>query len=166
MWNVRSIVSKGDYNYAIVPEHPNAIEYGYVLEHRIIMENHLGRLLTPDEIVHHINKDKKDNRIENLQITTQAKHAKKHGLENGQLYVELICPQCKKHFHTPKKQSFLQKGSEYTCCSKQCRGKFSSNIQHHGRTYEVELAISVNLVREYKKYSTDNTEQTDKQQDA
>jgi len=168
VWNVRSVVSKGDYNYAVVPEHPFAIKFGYVLEHRIIMENHLGRLLTPDEIIHHINENKKDNRIENLQITTQTEHAHNHGTERGQLYVELICPECGIHFDIPKRQSFLQKGSEYTCCSRSCRGKFSTYIQYHGKTHEMELAISVNLVREYRKFpnSTDNTEQTAKQQDA
>ena len=45
VWKIRRIVSKGDYNYAVVPEHPNKTKFGYVLEHRIVMENHLGRLL-------------------------------------------------------------------------------------------------------------------------
>lgn len=37
-------------------------------EHRHIMEEHLGRLLDPDEHVYHINGDSKDNRIENLTV--------------------------------------------------------------------------------------------------
>ena len=43
MWNIKKIVSKGDYLYALVPEHPKATKNGYVLLHRIVMENHLGR---------------------------------------------------------------------------------------------------------------------------
>ena len=37
-------------------------------QHRIVMEEHLGRALLPQETVHHINGDRKDNRIDNLEL--------------------------------------------------------------------------------------------------
>lgn len=47
-------------------------------EHRRLMESHLGRELSRDEVVHHINHDKTDNRLENLVVMTRAEHIKEH----------------------------------------------------------------------------------------
>ena len=47
-------------------------------EHRVLMEQHIGRRLKRNEVVHHINGDKRDNRIDNLEIMTASEHASMH----------------------------------------------------------------------------------------
>ena len=49
-----------------------------VKEHRHVMSQHLGRLLTLEEYVHHKNGNKTDNRLENLEVMTKTQHIRHH----------------------------------------------------------------------------------------
>src|SRR3990167_4847235 len=60
------------------PDHPNADCKGFVLQHRLVAECHLGRLLTRSEHVHHLNHDRQDNRWENLEVMNRAAHYDLH----------------------------------------------------------------------------------------
>ena len=68
MWKGGIIDAGQGYIMVLTPNHPNASSTGYVREHRLVMEKHLGRYLFSDETVHRKNGVKSDNRIENLEL--------------------------------------------------------------------------------------------------
>jgi len=77
----RNKISRGYIQVILYPDnfyYPMINRTGYVLEHRLVMAQSLGRCLAIWERVHHKNGIKNDNRIENLELTTNAQHITDH----------------------------------------------------------------------------------------
>jgi hypothetical protein len=72
------------------PDHPNAKKGGWILEHRLVMSQELGRPLMPHEEIHHKNADRADNRKENLEVLSRAEHRTETALQRRQAKADLL----------------------------------------------------------------------------
>lgn len=147
LWEIQGIVSKGDYLYAVVPDHPKATKNNYVLFHRVLVECYLDRKLTTSEVVHHIDGDSKNNKLDNLALMEYRDHVRWHGAQNNRrTLVRLLCPTCQREFVLPKRKTHLNdKNRSFTSCSKSCGTKFSYETRK-GEALYVENAIKQNVI--------------------
>lgn len=74
-------LNSAGYVFVWEPDHPASYS-GWLLEHRLVAEQTLGRRLNRTEEVHHINRDKTDNRVENLVVLSGSDHAYITALDN------------------------------------------------------------------------------------
>lgn len=78
-WQGGRYVIKSGYVRIYAPDHPDA-KNGSVFEHRLVMEQKLGRYLERNEIVHHIDGNKQNNHPDNLELKTNGEHITDHWL--------------------------------------------------------------------------------------
>ncbi len=88
---------------------------------RYTMTLHLGKMIDSTLEVDHINGDRSDDRVENLQLLDHAANARKSA--RPKTLVTLVCPYCKKDFTRPRNNTHLVKGGNPTHCSRRCATK-------------------------------------------
>ena len=109
MYNENKKININGYIAYYYPEHPRAYDNGCVYEHILVAEQILGRLLKPEECVHHIDYNKTNNNPDNLMIfKTNSDHMAYHNgvkaiLNEDGAYMcpekinKNICPVCGKN---------------------------------------------------------------------
>lgn len=103
------------------PDHPNAMSCGCVYEHRLVMEQILGRYLEPGEQVHHQDENKRNNSPENLKLcSTQKEHSEEHSYDEHYLihmlirYVDVYGKmpskkECDRHTEMPHSSTYIRR---------------------------------------------------------
>lgn len=66
------------YKQILMPEHPSSDCQGYVMEHTLIAEKNIGRQLTNEEVTHHIDGNKENNKEENIEVLSRSQHVQLH----------------------------------------------------------------------------------------
>lgn len=146
----------GDYILTIAPpEYPGYKYRGkYCYEHRLVWWKNYGFLPNNDEVIHHKDENKHNNNIENLVLMTKKEHVKMHDKFRLKKYshpkalVKLLCPGCQKVFIRRKYNTFLIKGTKFTCCCKKCIGITTGLMKNNKEEYNRRIAN--NLIKEYK----------------
>jgi hypothetical protein len=74
-----NLINSQGYILELCKDHPKANRHGYVQQHRLIVERHIGRYLKNEELIHHIDGNKQNNDISNLYLfESNSSHAKYH----------------------------------------------------------------------------------------
>lgn len=132
--------------YVVVhrPDHPMSDKAGKLLEHRLIMSEHLGRLLEAHEVVHHKDGNRSNNAIENLELLQSHKeHAAVHAKESElyQLHKKglLRCSSCRtiKPFAAFDEGKTMRYGHKNQC--KECRAEAYRKANPDTRPHDVVM---------------------------
>jgi hypothetical protein len=132
LWKKWKTIKKGDYLYAKIPEHPNATKNGYVLEHRVVLENKLGRLLERHEEAHHIDENRHNNHPDNIELKLTGEHQRFHKLKYPEgHFVKEICTNCGVEYNREYSNRKEIKNYKLNFCSRKCNGQYYKDITNN-----------------------------------
>jgi len=118
-------MKNGEYEFAIAPDDYPGMKYRgrYCYEHQLVWWMNTGEVPNEDELIHHKNGKKRDNRFENLEKQTRREHTSHHA--GGRTMTRIRCPFCGIIFVKERRLTHLIISSKTaTFCSRRCNGKF------------------------------------------
>ena len=126
---------------------------------RYLMSVKLGRFLTDQEEVDHIDDNKTNDDINNLQILTPEQNREKqrlHYINNVQQKFDLACPYCGKDFTLSEREMkmkidyfYKNNGSGLTFCSSSCNAKYNGDTNPIGRSTDEGLIQRIKSLRRH-----------------
>lgn len=162
---MKSIRILNGYRVVYKPEHPRAMTsenwLGYVYEHIVVAEDSLGRSIRENEVVHHLNGRKDDNRQANLLVLEKGQHARLHmWLDNGAPYEGTLRVNAlnsgKPKSHEPRDclvcGRTIQKSNSDKCCSKECSALNRRKVNRPTKEQLIEDISNLSWVAIGKKY--------------
>ena len=94
-----------------------------ILYSKFLMSVHCGRLLGRDEEVDHLDGNRLNDTIENLEVVTRRENLARQAANRTRSMVVLTCPRCQKEFARERRQTHIVKGGNPSCCSRHCGSK-------------------------------------------
>lgn len=153
------------YSLILAPDSPSAMSSktwkGWAYEHRVVMEQHLGKPIPDGCEVHHLDRDKSNNLIENLIVLSSEDHTKLHQWMDGR--VSKVCAHCGKIFYPTSSQ--VEKYCSLKCshaatrrCERPSKKELEDLVWSYPMTKLGELyGVSNNAVKKWcKQYEITN----------
>lgn len=131
MFTILSVCKGGGYRYCRTdPPHPKRNAKGLYPLHRVLVENKIGRLLSDNEEVHHIDENKENDDPDNLEEKTKAAHAKHHLDARAPKPIKLLC-ECGREFELKpclERLRRLRNKTGKVYCSRSCGSIYPSRL--------------------------------------
>jgi len=117
------------YRFVYAKDHPNAPKSNQMYEHIVVMEKKLGRFLSNEEVVHHIDGDRSNNHPNNLMVYKDNavhcfNHYRKIALDSCGNADYVKCWICKE-WDTPSNNMISCRGYAHRICSNEYRNKWA-----------------------------------------
>lgn len=134
-------MKNGPYEMVKAPDAYPGMKYRgkYVYEHHLVWWTNTGKLVPEGFVIHHVNHEKRDNRIENLELIDRSAHSKDHAKEKLNPPISMECGWCTTYIEVRARRFKLGSVTTKFFCSKSCSMQYQlahgigGVFTHHAR---------------------------------